>query len=58
MDDVVWPAPSEHPVERLRDEAGLQVAGRRPAEDAPAEGVEHHREIENPCPGRHGTTSR
>ncbi len=52
MDDVAWPALTEGHVERVQDEAGAQVAGHRPIDNGPAEGVEHDGVIEEPRPGR------
>ncbi len=51
MDDVTWPALAERHVEGVQNQAGAQVAGHRPADDAPAEGVEHDRKVEEPGQG-------
>jgi hypothetical protein len=37
----------------VQDERGLEVRGHRPADDAAAEGIEHHGEVQEARPRRH-----
>lgn len=52
MDHVLGPAAPYRHAERLEDQFRAQVVRHRPSHDAPAEHVEHHRQVEEPRPGR------
>jgi hypothetical protein len=50
MDDALrWPPTPDRHIQRFDDQFAAQMIGHRPADDAPAVGVEHHGEIENPA---------
>ena len=46
------PALAKRHVERLKNQFGTQMGGHGPADNTPAEGVEHHRQVEKARPGR------
>ena len=53
MDDALrWPASPDRHVDGFDDQLAAEMIGHRPADDAPAVDVEHHRQIEEPRPGR------
>ena len=52
VDDGLGTALLEGHVESVQDQAGAQVVGHGPPDDAPAEGIEHDGQVEEPGPGR------
>jgi len=52
MDYVFRPALPQRHVERLEHQFGAQIDLHRPTHDAPAERIEHHRQIEKTRPSR------
>jgi hypothetical protein len=52
VDDAVGPAPADGHVERRQNQVGPEVVGHRPADDAAAERVQHHGQVEEARPGR------
>jgi hypothetical protein len=47
-----WPTSPDRHLERVQDQLGAEMAGHRPADHGPAEGVHHDRQVEEAGPGR------
>jgi hypothetical protein len=52
VDDLLWPALGESHLQGIEHQLGPQVGGHRPSHHPPAEGVQDHRQVEEPGPGR------
>ena len=52
MDHVLRPPRQKRHVQRVEHQLRGKCRGHRPADDAAAVGIEHHREIQKSCPGR------